>query len=283
MRRFGVLAVSAAVISIAGVSASAAASEPQLTATVSHTRLHSRGNHSFALRVRIANDGPAQRVVFDVAGARWPGGQTGGGPLRFGQPSMDGPGTVTPAAFSVPPIFPYACFRGPAYDFDILVVNVPAQTTTTVVVPLRAVVPPWPGTRYTPTVNATYADGTQVGVGVPRVKMPGPTGFRIALRVRHPRTLIRARTPATIAGRTFPTVPNALVRVTVRRIGTHSLGSLFTTLVETTRTNSSGRFRAGWRPRSRGIYLVAARIPDPGPGLLRDATCPTSVSVLARR
>src|SRR5947209_12600436 len=216
MHRSRYLIAAAAIMSALGSSigsAHAATNEPQLAATVSRTTLHSRGARSFMLRVRIANSGPAQRVDVDVHGAAWPGGQTAGGPLSFGAPSLEGPGTVTVAAYSVPAILPYACARGPQFDRDALIVDVPAATTTTLVLPLRAVVPPWPGTDYTPAVSAIYADGTDVGVSVPRVRMTGPTGFRIALAVKHPQTWIRAGTPVTIVGSTSPRVPNAFVRL----------------------------------------------------------------------
>jgi hypothetical protein len=278
MRYVAVVAVGLAVAGAVAVDTVSAGGKPQLTASVSRTVLHSAGKHSFTLRLRIVNSGSAQRLAINVAGARWPGGQTAGGTLRFGRASMHGAGSVTVLPFSVPPIVPGTCIRGPIFDVDGLLVSVPAQTTTTLRLPLTAVVPPWPGTHYTPAVTVFYADGQRARLPVPHVTMRGPTGVHITVSVRHRGASIRAGAPATIVGTTVPAVRGADVSVTFKHVG-----ALMSSRTAVGRTDGRGRFRVRWKPALAGGYQVSARIRHPGRGLLPDSACPVLVDVLPKR
>jgi hypothetical protein len=282
----GLAVASGAVVGAGSPVAQADASSVEITAAVSTMVLRSTGDHSFDLLVRLQNAGPAQQIELQVAGKPWPAG-TRGGPLLFGVPAMDGPGDVTRPPLSVPAILPGACFRGPAYDFTVLVVSIPTQMTTTLVLPITAVVPAWPATDYTPLL-ARYEPGGQpnlqpIAIGVPHVTMTGPTGFRIALSIGHRTTWIRVRTPVTITGTTSPPVPHALVRVTAAHSPTSGAQLRHRRLLAVTRTNSHGQFRLPtWRPPHSGGYEVLAGIVHPSAGLLHDGTCPTAVNVLPK-
>lgn len=269
------------------VRAAPAPGTPPVTATVSPSTLSSTGRRSFTLTLNVNNIGEAQPLGIAVFSHEWPGPHNQlGGPLAFGNPSMLGPGSVQLRPAHVPPLPAGECVRGVAYDFTLLVVTLPARSSTAVQLPVTAIVPPWPGTDYTPRVELNFdRPGTKDVVAVPRVQMTGPTGFRIDLSTRPGATAIRAGRRATITGATSPAVRHAIVRVSVRSAPLNRAeipGRA--NVVALARTDDRGSFRVGgWKPRRSGEYQLLATIAHPGQGLIHDSTCPTRVFVRPRR
>jgi hypothetical protein len=269
------------------VRAAPAPGTPPVTATIAPSTLSATGVHSFTLTLSVHNFGEAQTLGIEVFSHEWPSphGQLGG-PLAFGDPSMLGPGSVRLGAASVPPLPAGACVRGVAYDFRLLIVSLPARSSTAVQLPVTAILPAWPRTDYTPRVHLNFdRPGTEDFVAVPRVRLTGPTGFRIDLSTRPPVTAIRAGRRVTITGATSPAVQHAIVRVTVRSAPLNRAGMPGSAhLVAVVRTDGRGRFRVGgWKPRRSGEYQLLATIAHPGRRLMHDNTCPTRIFVRPRR
>jgi hypothetical protein len=268
------------------VRAAPAPGTPPVTATVAPSTLSSTGVHSFTLTLSVHNFGEAQTLGIEVSSHEWAGQNQLGGPLAFGSPSMLGPGSVQQRPAAVPPLPAGACVRGVADDFRLLAVTLPARSSTAVQLPVTAILPAWPGTDYTPRVMLNFdRPGTEDLVAIPRVRMTGPTGFRIDLSTRPRITAIRAGRGVTIAGATSPAVRHAIVRVTVRSAPLNRAempGRAH--LVALARTDGRGRFRVGgWKPRRSGEYQLLATIARPGRALMHDSTCPARVFVRPRR
>ncbi len=274
----------AAPLSSSGADGRIATSAAEVTASVSTRTLRSNGERSLELFLHVNNEGEAQTVGIEVGGGEWPY-QTFGGPLAFGAPSMQGPGAVRLGSAPVPAFLGSSCARGNPIDFTLLLVTVPAQTSTTVELPVTAIVPSLPGTDYTPRVLLNWDNPPAARrISVPPVRMTGPTGFTIRLKTR-PAGTIRAGRRVAILGSTSPAVRHASVRVSVRRApvdGTRTPGPAH--LIGVVRTDGGGRFSvARWTPSAAGAYQVLARIAHPGGGLMHDSTCPIAVSVGPRR
>jgi hypothetical protein len=269
--------------------AAAGASPPTVVATVSTRSLLSTANHSFTLYLHIENAGPVQALELDVGGGAWPDlPMTAGGPLSFGAPLMQGPGSVRVLTESMPPLRPGTCVRGVLYGGAPLQVSVPAETNTTVALPVSAVLPALPGTNYTPQVSFGYSERwfPPIPVAVPAIQMTGPTGFAIELAAGHSANTLAAGKRVRIVGTTTPAVRSGVVRVTARRMlradGELTYGAV--RRLGVVRTDARGRFRLKrWTPPGPGEYQILASIAHPGGGLMHDHSCPITLSVDTRR
>jgi hypothetical protein len=205
--------------------------------------------------------------------------------------TLKGPGQLLPILISdpLPELFPWQCSRGPSFDYDWADVLVPAHSTTTLVVPMTANVPSWPGTDYTPEVFEDVVSGqseTETPIAVPRVTMGGPTGVHIEITA-HTHGRLSTGAAVALTGSTSPPDPGAIVRVRVRAFVMQQnswLGAAATVLFSRVRTDARGRFRIeGWHPRRPGVYEVLSRIDHPRHALQADKNCAPAIYVTTPR
>jgi hypothetical protein len=260
-----------------------ASGEVSVIARLAPRVLRSTGDTRFTVTVEISNRGPATHVWITVGGGPWPdAGATLGGPLRFGLPTLAAPATFGPVySTPMPAPPPWACARGPTPDSVQFDVAIPALAQTTLTVPIRGLVPSWPGTDYTPRLLWGVQSGNTFrrdqSVRLPRVRMRGPTGVRIRLRARPPAS---RRGAITIRGTTHPRVRGRVVELGARRALSRDRSGRIT-LVQIARvmTDSAGRFALRrWKPAA-GIYQLRAHILRPGRGLQADSSCGPTLGI----
>jgi hypothetical protein len=256
---------------------------PAVSVRLSSTTLRYPGRRGLALTFTITTGATAQSVGVGESAARWPDANVDGWPLAYGMPVLRGAGRLTIATFVAD--FEWgACLRGSTSGVDEFFVDLPANTTTTVVQPVSAVSrPPWPGTDYTPRLKLLSPGGGVIAV--PHVRMTGQQGVHIRLRaapilprlspgpVRGP---LRPRRPVVIRGATSPSLADAVIDLSTiwanrGHLGHQPLGRV--------RTDRAGRFRTRpWRPHA-GTSVVFARLKRPGKGLAPDGTCGLAIDV----
>jgi hypothetical protein len=163
---------------------------------------------------------------------------------------------------------PWGCVRGVQDYGEGGTVSVPAQTTATMTVAVRTVVPAWPHTDYTPVV--TWSGRT---VDVPPIRVAGPTGVHIVVRAGTDH--LPAGASLTLRGATAPPLRRRVVSLSAAAFTWTDLNAPpRIVLRRRVRTDRSGRFvMRGLRPAISGMYQFRARVVHPGPGLAPDRSC----------
>src|SRR5437588_7424638 len=136
------------------------------------------------LLVRITTGAQAQDLFFRPAAAAWPDPAVAGQPISFGKQRLEGPGAFGLSEYVAVDYAWPACLRGGesggVVSFEV---KVPANATTTLVLPVTAFGPRWPGTRYTPQLSVSSAQGVSQILRVPKLTMTGRSGVHIRLRI----------------------------------------------------------------------------------------------------
>jgi hypothetical protein len=233
--------------------------------------------------VRITTGATAQNLSFFPSSAPWPDRMIVGRPITFGRPELSGPGSIGPFQVVEAQWLWPVCFRGAEPGgLTSFGVSVPADVTTTLVVPVVAFGPAWPDTSYTPTLSvSTGAGEARQPLEVPPMAMRGKAGVHIHMRIASSKRghVSRAGRPVAIFGSTDPRVAHARINVTAQsgqpgalRPGTIHIGEV--------RTDARGRFRIRrWVPPLSGVYQLTATYPHPEHGFAADSNCGFRFSV----
>ena len=201
-------------------------------------------------------------------GPKWPDGGVAGGPLAYGRPVVEGPGTARGFASSGFVRLPIGCERGAMAPTAGVALRAPARSRTVLRYPVRLAAPPWVGTDYAPSFSTAFpfeegvTNPTSLTVRGPAFQVGGRTGVRTVLTSRparrkgHSYLKVRRSRGLTIVGRTEPPLANRSLRLTYKRMTRGPVPA--EGRVATVRTDRHGRFAYRWRPRSLGLYAVAA-------------------------
>lgn len=254
-------------------------------------RLRYRGAPAI-LSIRMQTGAQSQTAGIGLNASNWPDRNVIGSPIDFGGASISGAGMITGGFgngggdLGAGP----HCLRGPLEPGGGgQVVSLPANSVTVISYPVRLTAPPWPGIR--PTVGVwAYVPASGRGarayqLGSRRLRTVGRTGERISLSVkrgevredRAGQPVVRRGAHVLIAGTTDPSVAGARVWLTAKT-GTHDGEHVKRVAIGSAKTSSDGSFQIWWRPHRRG-YMIFARLPHAGAGLLADRGCDLSLDV----
>jgi hypothetical protein len=202
-----------------------------------------------------------------------------GTPLDLRSPTLDGPGSLRMLPSVVEAPLPRVCYRGYPEVPEEASVEIPASSTTTLVVPARlsSTTPPWADTSLQLGFRVFQQGRKPITVRSLGPVRRGPVGVRITLRARArwhedipslPPT-VRQGLPITLSGGTRPRLRQR--PITLRYYGP---GSDRQRALRRVRTDGSGRFSFTWTPPRRGYYGVRAVFRPPIRGsLARDTSC----------
>ncbi|MEA2273966.1 MAG: hypothetical protein QOI98_2674 [Solirubrobacteraceae bacterium] len=270
-----------------GTFAATAGHDPSFSATVTPRTLSWPGARRGTVSIQIETFDGARSIAIESAGPAWPDRDVVGSPLAYGSPRLEGPGELVSFAHGGGVFSSTACFRGQLVGSGGVTLTLPADTRTTLRIPVRLAAPPWRGTDYAPRFMAVFPyDGSQARPDVLRFRAPafrviGARGLRIRLASDLPRgrdRLVRvaAHERVRLIGTTDPVVRHARLWIGYRR-PSNTGGRARSATIARVRTDGRGRFSLTWSPPRRGDYQLAANYASTQGSLVSDRTCALAV------
>ena len=258
--------------------------------------LHTSGSHRFTLEVALQNRRSttsgltvsvdnylhlvfaANRMVYAVS---------------YGRLSTQPPAVAHVMRQPAPTNSPrWMCFTNTANSFIAISVTMPAHTSTTLRLPVTAVVPYWLPNPVTPltdhglytleTLNVGWSSAfasSSWSVTAPAVRLDGAPGEEISFS--GPGEIIDdgVGRALPIDGTTDPPAPHRLLVLSARHWLGHSRWRLVP--IAAIRTDAHGYFTYRWVPQRPGYYQIQGRMPHPPPGILPDSACGEIAHVIA--